>query len=65
MTIKSPFQNPLVATNSATIITTEFSKTLPRPTNAGGKFQKAEAPLWVTEDQAFWDAAAAVEEDVK
>ncbi|KAJ7507412.1 hypothetical protein B0H11DRAFT_2218260 [Mycena galericulata] len=42
----------------------EYSKTLPGTVNAGGKFRKAEALLWTKEDQAFWDAAAAVDEDV-
>ncbi|KAJ7479805.1 hypothetical protein FB451DRAFT_1534874 [Mycena latifolia] len=42
----------------------EYSKTLPGPTNAGGKSRKAEALLWAQEDKAAWDAAAAVEEDV-
>ncbi|KAJ7746142.1 hypothetical protein DFH07DRAFT_963020 [Mycena maculata] len=42
----------------------EYSKTLPGTTNAGGKFRKAEALLWAKEDQALWDAAAAVQEDV-
>ncbi|KAJ7710818.1 hypothetical protein B0H17DRAFT_1190500 [Mycena rosella] len=42
----------------------EYSKTLPGPTNAGGKFRKAEALLWAKKDTAFWDAAAAVEDSV-
>ncbi|KAF7333565.1 Acid protease [Mycena sanguinolenta] len=42
----------------------EFSKTLPGPMNAGGKFVKAEAMLWAKEDQASWESAATAEEDV-
>lgn len=42
----------------------EYSKTLPGPMNAGGKSRQAEALLWAQEDQAAWDAAAAVDEDV-
>ncbi|KAJ6563367.1 hypothetical protein DFH09DRAFT_1082421 [Mycena vulgaris] len=42
----------------------QYSKTLLGPTNAGGKFRKAEALLWAKEDAAVWDAAAAVEDGV-
>ncbi|KAJ7774183.1 hypothetical protein DFH07DRAFT_767392 [Mycena maculata] len=42
----------------------EYSKSLPGPTNAGGKFCKAEALLWAKEDAAVWDAKAAVQDGV-
>ncbi|KAJ6479354.1 hypothetical protein DFH09DRAFT_1341714 [Mycena vulgaris] len=42
----------------------EYSKTLPGPVNAGGKFRMAERLLWEKEDQAAWEAAAAADEDV-
>lgn len=42
-----------------------FSKTLPGPANAGGKFRQAEAMLWAKEKQALWEAAAMNEEGVK
>ncbi|KAJ7884562.1 hypothetical protein B0H14DRAFT_2564277 [Mycena olivaceomarginata] len=32
--------------------------------NAGGKFRKAEGILWAEEDQASWEEAAAVEENI-
>jgi hypothetical protein len=41
----------------------ELSTTLPG-TNAGGKFRKAEGILWAEEDQASWEEAAAVEENI-
>ncbi|KAJ7116256.1 hypothetical protein C8R43DRAFT_960926 [Mycena crocata] len=41
-----------------------LSKTLPGASNPGGKFRQAEAQLWAKEDQAFWEAAAAIDEDV-
>ncbi|KAJ7101822.1 hypothetical protein C8R43DRAFT_1141169 [Mycena crocata] len=40
------------------------SKTLTGESNAGGKFRQAEAELWAKEDQASWEAAAAINEDV-
>ncbi|KAJ7632057.1 hypothetical protein B0H17DRAFT_1150005 [Mycena rosella] len=42
----------------------EYSKTLPGPVNAGGKFRMAERLLWEKEDQAAWEAAAAADENV-
>ncbi|KAJ7771908.1 hypothetical protein B0H14DRAFT_2632378 [Mycena olivaceomarginata] len=41
----------------------ELSTTLPGE-NAGGKFRKAEGILWAKEDQASWEEAAAVEENI-
>ncbi|KAJ7726861.1 hypothetical protein B0H14DRAFT_2641015 [Mycena olivaceomarginata] len=41
----------------------ELSTTLPGE-NAGGKFRKAEGILWAEEDQASWEEAAAVEENI-
>ncbi|KAJ7201545.1 hypothetical protein GGX14DRAFT_399888 [Mycena pura] len=41
----------------------ELSATLPGE-NAGGKFRKAEGILWAKEDQASWEEAAAVEENI-
>ncbi|KAJ7141958.1 hypothetical protein C8R43DRAFT_954609 [Mycena crocata] len=41
-----------------------LSKTLPGASNPGGKFRQAEAQLWAREDKAFWEAAAAIDEDV-
>ncbi|KAJ6552463.1 hypothetical protein DFH09DRAFT_1497302 [Mycena vulgaris] len=42
----------------------EYSKTLNGPMNAGGKFRRAEKPLWAKEDQASWEAAVASDENV-
>lgn len=42
----------------------DHSKTL-KGSNAGGNFRKAEAELWEKEDQASWEAAAAVDEDME
>ncbi|KAJ7314885.1 hypothetical protein DFH08DRAFT_820862, partial [Mycena albidolilacea] len=41
----------------------ELSTTLPGE-NTGGKFRKAEGILWAEEDQASWEEAAAVEENI-